>query len=83
MVRLAKHPVDGKEIIIFEETPHFYIWIYRENLDRLAEDLFHPVQKDPEHPARGKTLRQLIAEDSEDRMGWGRYVRELKELRVL
>jgi len=83
LVKRGKDPESGKPIIIFEDTPERYTWTYEEYLDKLAEELFPTVREDRSHPARGKTLRQLVIEDTEDHMGWGEYKEGLKKLGLL
>jgi len=82
MVKLGKD-VSGEDIIILEETEYYSIVIPLKNLDRPCEEVLEPVRRDRNHPLRGKTLKQAILEDFEDRMGWGKYKRELKELGIL
>jgi len=82
MVKLGKD-VSGEDIIILEETERYRIVIPLENLDRPCEEVLNPVRRDPNHPLRGKTLKQAILEDVEDKMGWRKYIRELKELGIL
>ena len=68
----------GKDVIILEETPTGIIWIEEEKLFKRCEELFPEVAKDENHPLRGKTLIQAIAEDKDDRLGWGKYKSYLK-----
>jgi hypothetical protein len=70
----------GKEIIILEEGDFGVIWIEKENLFKMCEEIFEDVKSDPNHPLRGKTLLQAIMQDAEDRLGWRKYLPQLKEL---
>jgi len=68
-----KSKLHGKDIIILEELPHGIIWIEEETFFKLCEEIFEAVRADPDHPLRGKRLIDAIAEDVEDKMGWGKY----------
>jgi len=74
----------GTEIIVFESDKKGFIWIERDNLTKLWEDIFLDVREAKErgepHPLIGKTLALAIKEDVEDKMGYGKYKTLLRAL---
>jgi len=79
-VPIKKGKLHGKNIIILEELPNAIIWIEEEDLTKKCEDLFPEVANNPNHKHRGKTLLQAIKDDVDDKMGWGKYKKGLREL---
>jgi len=70
----------GKDVIILEEGEFGVIWVEKAMLFKPCEGVFEDVKADPKHPLRGKTMLQAILEDVEDKMGWRKYVADLRKL---
>lgn len=73
----------GKPVIILEETPKYMIVVEEEAFDKKCEDILLDVSNDPKHPLRGKTLIEAIKEDTEGKLGYKKYLKDLIELGVI
>jgi len=79
-VPIKRGKLHGKDIIILEELPNAIVWIEEEKLFKKCEEIFSDVAENPDHKLRGKTFLQAIMEDKDDKLGWGKYKKGLKEL---
>lgn len=73
----------GKPVIVLEELQNAIVYVEEEKFGALCEDIFDDVKNNPAHPLRGKTLKRAINDDTDDRMGYGKYKNDLKKLGVI
>jgi len=85
--RTGRRRLYGTYVIVLERDDKGFIFIAEAAFNTLCEDLFEGVaeskRKGEPHPLIGKTLREAILEDVDDKMGYGKYKALLSDLGLL